>query len=362
MDRPSLSAPDLLRRGLPPVAIALFALFVALAVGASAAAGTLGFDFLAYHAAASRVLGGGPLYDMSFAETGGFGLFYYPPTFGPLVLPFGLLSEMVAVWSWTALLVVAFLLGIAVLPVPVTVRWVILLLGALSWPVAYAIKLGQVGPILFLLFAIGWRWMGSPTAVGLSGALGAAIKIQPGIVLAWAVLVGRWRAVVVGAVALGVLAGLGTAFGGIGVWADFLTLVVRVSDPIGTDHNVTPGAVAYQLGIPHGVAASIQLVNIGLAAFLVVVAARRATPAAGYLIAVVASQLVSPILWEHYAMLLLLPVAWLLERRVWWASLVPLATPTLLLPIIPPVAYPVTFWVVLLIVLVLGLRGRVAEA
>ena len=33
-----------------------------------------------------------------------------------------------------------------------------------------------------------------------------------------------------------------------------------------------------------------------------------------YLVAVVASQLLSPILWDHYAMLLLLPVAWLLDR------------------------------------------------
>jgi len=358
MDRPVLPPPELLRRGLPPLAIGLFALFVALAVGASAVAGTLGFDFLAYHAAASRVLAGGPLYDMSFVGTGGFGLFYYPPTFGPLVLPFGLLPETVAVWTWTGLLVAAFLGGVALLPVSVGVRWVVLLLAALTWPVAYAIKLGQVGPILFLAFAAGWRWLESDRWLGAWAAIGAAIKIQPGLILAWAVVAGRWRAVLIGAVVLVVLAAVATLVSGFAAWSDFLTLVVRVSDPISTEHNVTPGAVVYQLGVPRGVAWTVQAASTGLALVAVVVAARRATPVAGYLAAVVASQLVSPVLWDHYAMLLLLPVAWLLARGSWWAAIVPLATPTVLVVVIPPLVYPVVFWAVLGAVVAMGWRDR----
>ncbi len=49
--------------------------------------------------------------------------------------------------------------GVALMPVAPTVRWLTLLLAGLSWPFAYAFKLGQVGPLLFLLFAIGWRWL-----------------------------------------------------------------------------------------------------------------------------------------------------------------------------------------------------------
>jgi hypothetical protein len=41
---------------------------------------------------------------------------------------------------------------------------------------AYAVKLGQVGPILFLLFAIGWRWLDEPIRLGVSAALGTAIS------------------------------------------------------------------------------------------------------------------------------------------------------------------------------------------
>jgi uncharacterized membrane protein YdcZ (DUF606 family) len=46
--------------------------------------------------------------------------------------------------------------------------------------------------------------------------------------------------------------------------------------------------------------------------------------ATGFVVGVVASQLLSPLLWDHYAMLLLLPVALLLQRRQWWAVAIPL--------------------------------------
>ena len=101
MDQPALAR--LGRAALPIVALLVFAAVVGASV--VAAGDKLGFDFLAYHQAAVRLLNGQPLYDMSFQTTGGFGLFYYPPTFAPLILPFGLLSATTAVWVWTAILI-----------------------------------------------------------------------------------------------------------------------------------------------------------------------------------------------------------------------------------------------------------------
>ena len=63
------------------------------------------------------MLDGLPAYDTSFEAAGGFGLFYYPPTFIPLVMPFGLLSAAAATWTWIALLLVAFGVGVAAMPV-----------------------------------------------------------------------------------------------------------------------------------------------------------------------------------------------------------------------------------------------------
>ena len=114
---------------------------------------------------------------------GGFGLFYYPPTFAPLILPLGLLAATTATWAWIAGSLAAFLVGVAVLPVARDVRWWIVLLAGWSFPFVYALKLGQVGPILFATFAIGWRWLDRPTILGISGAIGAAIKLQPGLIL-----------------------------------------------------------------------------------------------------------------------------------------------------------------------------------
>jgi hypothetical protein len=56
-------------------------------------------------------------------------------------------------------------------------------------------------------------------------------------------------------------------------------------------------------------------------------------------------------------MLLLLPVAWLLERRQWWAVLIPLATSAVVLLVnLPPALYPIAFWAALLGVLAVGWR------
>jgi hypothetical protein len=218
-------------------------------VWAAAQSGTLGFDFLAYHQAGERVLAGQPLYDPTVMTTGGFGLFYYPPPFAIAALPFGLLSESAATWLWLALSVAMLVGAIWLMPVRPVVRWGTLLLAGLSWPVAYALKLGQVGPLLMLLFAIGWRWRERPAVLGVAGALGALIKIQPGIVLAWAFLTGRWRAVAIGALVV-VAAAVAATFlvGGPSIWPDYLVLLRNVNNPITTPHNFTPGAVVFQLG------------------------------------------------------------------------------------------------------------------
>jgi alpha-1,2-mannosyltransferase len=350
MDRESLSR--LARTALPVVAVISLALGLG---GTLAFAGeTLGFDFLAYHQAAVRLLDGQPLYDMSYTQTGGFGLFYYPPTFAPFLLPFGLLEGLTATWAWIAISLVVFLIGVAALPTSRTVRWWVILLAGWSFPFVYAVKLGQVGPILFGLFALGWRWFEQPVWLGVTGALGAAIKIQPGLVLAWALLTRRWRAVAIGAVTLGALAVLATLLAGFGAWSDFLTLLRTVSDPITTEHNFTPGAVAYQAGLSRETAALVQLVSTVLALAITLASIRYATDEASYLMTVVASQLVSPILWDHYAMLLLLPVAYLLSAGRWWTAAIPLATAWPLVGVTPPVVYPVVFWVTLVATFLVG--------
>jgi hypothetical protein len=146
----SRPTPELSRRPvatiLPVVAIVVLVAVVGGVIWAAAGSGTLGFDFLAYQQAAERILAGKPLYDPTIETAGGFGLFYYPPPFAVVLLPFGLLPGSAATWLWLGLSIAMLVAAIWLMPVRPTVRWATLLLAGLSWPVAYALKLGQVGP------------------------------------------------------------------------------------------------------------------------------------------------------------------------------------------------------------------------
>src|SRR5206468_4687732 len=131
------------------------------------------------------------------------------------------------------------------------------------------------------------------------------------------------------------------------------------SDPITTPHNFTPGAVAYQLGLPAGHAAALQVAITAAVGLTVIFAALRRPAVESYLVAVVASQLVSPVLWDHYAAVLLLPVAYFLERRAWWAVLIPLATAWPLVGLTPAAAYPAVFIAMLVALMAVPIRTRV---
>jgi hypothetical protein len=358
--------------------VAVVAAIVIPAATLAVAGSTLGYDFRAYYAAAARVLAGAPAYDPSIAYAGPYGLFLYPPTFLPLIAPFALLEVTTATWLWTALLVAATALAIARMPVSARTRWWVLLLAAQSWPTVYALKLGQVGPLLVLLFVEGWRAVersarspigagahrdGMTTgaaALGVAGALGAAIKLQPGLVLAWALATRRLGAVAAGVATLAVLGLAATWLAGPGVWPDFITVITRVTDAVGTPHNFTPGAVALGLGASRDAAGLIQTGSMAVVIGIAGWSAWRLPAVASYLVVLVATQLLSPVLWDHYAIVLLVPVAWLLDRGVRWAAAIPLATSVLAVGSIPPAIYPVVFALAIGMLLVTGRRQVLA--
>lgn len=339
-------------RWLQPLAVTAFALGTALIV--AIAGPTLGYDYHAYANAAHRLLDRQPLYDATVAVAGGFAVFLYPPPFAVAMVPFALLPGDLGLWGWLAALSAAFVAGVRLLPVRREVRWAIVLLAGLSWPYLYSIKLGQVGPLLFLAFAVGWRFLSVPRVSGVAIAAGALIKLQPALLFGWLLATRRWRALAVGLAVCGVAAVVVTPFVGLVTWADYVALLRRVSTPVTTPHNFTPGAVAFQMGASESIAGVIEALCIVGALAVSAWAWLRAPAVSSYLVTVVASQLISPLLWDHYAMLLLLPTAFLLERRQWWAALIPLAG------WLPPPAVPATFLVCLVAPLVVDGWGRAA--
>ena len=349
-----MAARRLLDAALPIVAVLIF-------VGggtaiAWAAGSTLGYDYQAYVQAAARLLAGRPLYDAGADVSGAFGLYQYPPPFALAMIPFTWLPAGTGVIVWTVVLALAFAIGTWLLPVGRSVRWLTLLLAGLCWPFLYSLKLGQVGPLLFLGFAAGWRWRDRPSILGTAMAAGALVKLQPALLFGWALVTGRRRAVVTGLAVVSAAVVAATVAAGPGAWSDYASYLGRISAPVTTPHNYTAGAIAYAVGVELPVATAIQWASVALAAVAVLYAWWRADADSGYVTTVVGSQVLSPLLWEHYAMLLLIPVALLLERRHWWAVALPL------LPWLGPLAYPPVFVAGLLAPLLTGSRRSPDDA
>jgi alpha-1,2-mannosyltransferase len=343
---------------LPAVAVLAFAAGVTTIV--LVAGDTLGYDFLAYLDAARRLLDGRPLYDPSVDVAGGFAVYLYPPPFALALVPLAILpGTVVPTLAWTALAIAAVVLAIAVLPVRSWVRWTLLLVAGLTWPVLYAVKLGQVGPLLLLCFAVAWRGIDRPIPLGLSIAVGTLIKLQPVLLVPWALVVGRWRAAATAVLVIAGACAVSLAVVGTSAWADYVELLRRVSDPVTTPHAVSPGAIAYQLGLSLPAASVVQWVTLAAVAVLALHAWLRRDAVSSLVVTAVATQLVSPIVWDHYAIVLLLPVALVLERRghrAWPIGLLPIAC------WLPAAFYPLLFAVGLVAAWAVGTSREDASA
>ncbi len=333
------------RRGvlLAVAALVSFEVFALLVIGTGVK--NLGYDYEAYIGGASRILDGAPLYDLTVNVAGGFAIFLYPPPFGLAAIPFAAVPHQIGLWQWEALAIGSLVGAIAILPVRPRIRWIMLGLSVLNWPVLYSILLGQVGALLLLLFAIAWRWRDRAGVLGVSMAVGALIKVQPIILLAWAGATGRWRAVGVALGTLAVAVLISTIAFGPGVWADYVALLSRVNSSVTTPNGFSLGAILYQNGVAENAAKAVQLVATAAVALTILVAILRSSAEVSFLTTAVGSQILSPLVWDHYAIILILPTAWLLDRGHWWGAGIMLVTALPIVLFLPAAIYPVLFTV-----------------
>jgi hypothetical protein len=315
---------------------------------------TLGCDYLAYDTAARHWLAGASPYDLSITRTGDCGTYQYPPVFLLLVAPLTALTPDAATWVWIAVCVACLVAAVALTPVPFEVRLVTLALAGTSWPMLFAIKVGTPGPLLLLLLAAGWRWLDRPVRLALAVSIGALVKLQPALLIVWMAVVGRWRAAVI-TVAIGVsVVGVGFLVDRQS-WIDFFTVVRTLSgSALEVPANFAPATIAYFSGLPAPVAQGVGVAHTLAVLALVVVASRRSAPDASYLVTAVASQLVAPVVWDHYAAVVFLPLAWLLAHRQRWALLVGVALNAMFVLLITPVMYIVGLDLVMLAVTWVG--------
>ena len=329
-ESPARARPRLAELLVPAGSVSLLVLMLGLVL--ASAGKTLGYDYTCYEGAARHLLDGKPIYDNAFSISVG-------------TCP-----------------------GTALLPVRRDVRWLVIVVAALDWPLLYAVKLGQVEPLLFLGFSAAWRWMDEPGVVGVAAALGALVKVQPGLLGVWALATRRYRAAGVAVVVGVATAAAATLVTGFGAWATYVDLLRGLGGTLTVAHNFAPGAAAHLAGASDGVATAVQLASVAVAAAAALAAWRWAPPVASLQVTIVVSQLLSAPLRDHYAVLLLLPVAWLVGRGHKWAALIPLLgwislfaddTPSTWLA---TASVPLTFFGVLAVLLVEALRERRARS
>lgn len=325
--------------------------------GLRTAGNTLGCDFLAYYRAAIHWFAGQPIYDLSVAATGTCGTYQYPPPFVLIAAPFSVFGFEIGNWIWIGFLIACWALGTAILPLRLTTRWTVLLLGAIGWPLIYGVRIGQVAPILYLIFAYAWRNLDRPDRLGAAIAAGALVKLQPGLLAVWLITRRAWRALAA-AVVVGVVIVIAALVVGLGDWLGLATLLRTLTDAVAATQNLAIGAILHGFGLDTAAAGAIQSLNTVVILGVVVVAGLRLPRTPGFLVAVVGSQLISPIVWSHYALILLLPIGWLLDRRRWWAVVLPALQIWVLVPFVGQWTYTLVFYLTLAAVFAVGWQAR----
>ena len=334
------------------VALMIVVALLYLAFGLLTASTTLGCDYGSYSAAASRFLAGQPIYLPGPARTGECPLFPYPPPFVLIVLPFVWLGAA-GMWAWIAAAWLSFAVGTAILPVERWVRVAVFMLGSIGWPLIYGVRIGQVVPLLYLVFAIGWNVLERDRLIGAVAGIGTLIKVQPGLLFVWLLGRMRVRAIVAGGVVMAAISGVAFLVG-LRDWPEFARTVFQISNAADVPANLSIGGVLYRMGLDLAVANAVQTVNTVAILGITLTAARFLPPVPGYLAVVAATQVLTPIVWSHYALITLLPVAWLIGRRQWWAMAIPIAQAWMLITIVPDVLYPLSFYVAIAALFVVG--------
>jgi hypothetical protein len=288
----------------------------------------IGRDFVALWSAASLALGGAPAsgYDQSLihaAEQTAIGApvglitWYYPPSFLLLVLPLALLPYLAAAALWTAGTFAVFT-GVLQRIAPHPLTW----LAALIFPAtAQCLISGQNGAFSAALIAGGLLSLERrPVLSGLCWGL-LAYKPQMAVAAFAALAFGRfWRVLAISAGVAVALAVASLAILGPEPWLAFLrglgeARAMLESGRVPWDRMATVFASARLAGLGVAVAYALQIA-VALAALIMLAQVwwRRAPLTLAGSILVLSIPLTTPYAYDYDLVMLLLPLAWLLQE------------------------------------------------
>jgi hypothetical protein len=314
-------------------------------------------DFLQEWASARNLLDGRPIYEdqeISLARyldfrrdpanpTDRFFLRVnaHPPTSVLLAVPLAWLDYPDAVLAWNLLSLAALAVSLWLMNRSLRITsspWALLPLVTyllLCGPFRQQVIQGQLNLVLLLLLTGTWAAdrSGRPLLAGVLLGTATTIKLFPGFLLLYFLLRRDWKAAAAAVISAAVLTGLTAGVVGVAAYRDYVTEVVpqvgagfesswwnaslagfwsRLFNPATDQHHVLPlwpNPLLAQAGT--------LLSRLAVVALLVRVVPRARTPAEQDLafgLVLVGMLLVSPLTWDHYFLLLPLPVVLLWQR------------------------------------------------
>jgi hypothetical protein len=297
------------------------------------------YDFSPYYEGAQRLLANGSPYQ-SVTLDGPFspgpkGLYLYSPVLAILFIPMTWLGETNAILLWAGLHLLALGAICGLMPVSLRLRLATFGVACMSAPVLYDINLANVSLFVTLGAVLIWRWLDRP-ASGI--ALAATLLVRPAmaVIAGWWLLRGQWRpfAWAVATFAAVVLVSLAVVRPE--VWLQWLTVLRNVSNVTGVQANVDLGSAVLQAGGPASLAPFALYAGYAIAVAAILLSLRRDRELS-FVVTLMATLQLSPLLWDHYLCNLLIPAAFLAARGRSWGLVLPLLawSPLLIATIFP---------------------------
>jgi hypothetical protein len=271
------------------------------------------YDFAVFlHAADEVRAGDNPYVEPDSVTEQAEAPYAYPPLLAIVLVPATALPDDVSGSSPVGVLVSLLLIGCVVGALALLdVRdWRCYPVALLYPPTLENVEYGAVGPVLVLLVALAWRYRDRFAAAAASLGTVIALKVFLWPLVVWLVATRRWRAAVgAAAVAAALVLGSWAVIGFDGI-ADYPDLLRRLSD-VEAENSYSAYAMLVTLGLPSTLA---RLVVGAAALALLVLAWRVARRGAdgdrrALTFALAAGVVLTPILWLHYLVLLVVPIA-----------------------------------------------------
>ena len=256
--------------------------------------------------AASNILHGVSPYSFHADAT-----YAYPPLLAFITAPLHALSAGAATIVWTMLLLAAIAFALWLLDVR---DWRCYAITGIYPMTRSAVDLGTIGPLLLLLVAVAWRWRDGVLRSAFAVGVAVALKLFLWPLVVWLALTRRTRGAVAAmciALALVLVSWAAIGFDGVGEYPGLLRRLAH-EEAASSYSIVALGVRAHLSQAAASVLAAVAALSLLVVAGLI---ARSRSHVSGrrdmtLLTLTLATALAaSPIVWVHYFLLLLVPLA-----------------------------------------------------